>query len=164
MTSRSSRSRTKRLYRCVFTRIRRQLNAAMSAPIASTRPSERLRHAFQSARSLCDDVETDRAATMLGMRRKPGGRCAPHAPDFFRSDHLERVAESGAGFALHLAEHQRPAPADDEVELEAGDPDVLAEDAVAAKAVVPTRSLLCVGARTPRVPGGPLTVRDRKSV
>src|SRR3954447_14256535 len=35
MTSRSSRSRTKRLYDCVLTRISRQLNAAMSTPVAS---------------------------------------------------------------------------------------------------------------------------------
>src|SRR5947208_1702952 len=96
------------------------------------------------------------------MRDEPRGRRAAYAPRFLGRHHLQRIAEPGARFSLYLAEDERSPTADHQVELVAADPDVLAEDAVAAPAVVPTRSLLGVGARTPRVPRGPLTVRGRR--
>src|SRR5439155_16342691 len=81
----------------------------------------------------------DVAAAELGMRREPRCRRLPDAPHLLRVHHLERIAVAVARFALHLAEDERAAPAHDQIELVAADPDVRAEDAVAAQAVVLTR-------------------------
>src|SRR5215212_3608538 len=96
------------------------------------------------------------------MSRDPGGCRATQAAPLLCVHHLERITEPGAGLALHLAEHERLPPADDEIELVASDPDVLAEDAIAAQAVVPPGSALGLCADAPRFPGGPLRVRGRQ--
>src|SRR3954452_4586464 len=83
---------------------------------------------------------------------QPGGCGTSQPAHLLRRDHLQRIAEAVAGLALHLAEHEHRAAPHDEVELVAADPDVLAEDAVRAQPVVPTRSELggVPQARSPR--------------
>ena len=70
------------------------------------------------------------------MGGQPGLGRAPQPPPLLRGDHLERMAERVAAFALDLAEDEPAAAADDQVELVATRPDVRPEDAVAAQAVV----------------------------
>ena len=83
-----------------------------------------------------DDLEP---AVERPTRRVPGEprlRGEPQPPQLLLVDHLERVAEPVAGLALDLAEDEPPAAPDDQVELVAARPDVRAENAVAAQAVV----------------------------
>jgi hypothetical protein len=69
-----------------------------------------------------------------------GGPSEPAA--LLRRHHLERMAEVRGGLAFHLAEDDPPATSDDEVELIASRPDVRAENAITAQAVVTSGSAL----------------------
>ena len=69
-----------------------------------------------------------------------GGTSEPTA--FLRRHHLERMAEIGGRLAFHLAEDDSPASPDDEVELVASRPDVRAENAIPAQAVVTSGAAL----------------------
>src|SRR5439155_19316285 len=100
-----------------------------------------------------DGVEAAVTAAGPGMRSEPRRSSPPHAPDLLGVDHLQRISVAVAGLALHFAERERASAPHDEVQLVAADPDVRAEDAVAAQAVVPTSPLLA------RVPHS--TVRAR---
>lgn len=57
-------------------------------------------------------------------------------------DHRLRRAERWSRLGLDLDEDEPPAAAHDQVELAAGQPEVAAEDAVGAEAVVPERAPL----------------------
>jgi hypothetical protein len=72
----------------------------------------------------------------LGMGSEPGSRGGVHAPRFLRIDHLEWMSEVGTALLLYLDDHDTTAPAEDEVELEAGRTCVRSEKAVAAEPVV----------------------------
>src|SRR6266540_2057526 len=130
--------------------------------IGSTLSSERLLDALQLPRAVGHHVEANGAAAVLAMRRQPGARRTADATHLLRRHHLERIAEARAGLRLHFAEDEVAPAADDQVDLVAAGPDVLAEDAVAAQPVMPARALLSFRARTPRVPGGPPAVRGRR--
>ena len=83
-----------------------------------------------------DDLEP---AFERQKRRVPGQprlRGEPQPPQFLLVDHLERVAEPIAGLPLDLAEDEPTAAPDDQIELVPAGPDIRAEDAVAAQAVV----------------------------
>ena len=82
------------------------------------------------------------------VRGEPRLGRLPQAAHLLRRDHLERIAPLRAAFRLHLAEDDRPAAAQHEVELVAADPDVRRQHAVAAEPVVPQRAPL--GARPDR--------------
>ena len=72
-------------------------------------------------------------------RRVPGKPCfrsEVQTSQLFLVDHLEWVAEPVARLALDLAEHEPPTAPDDQVELVTARPDIRAENAVAAQAVV----------------------------
>ena len=67
-------------------------------------------------------------------------------------DHLERIAVTLARLLLDLAEDNDAAATAEEIDLDAGQADVGAEDSVAAQAVVSARTALGRGAGKP---GGP---------
>jgi hypothetical protein len=69
------------------------------------------------------------------MLHEPCLRGPPQPPLLLQVDHVQRVAEAGAGLLLDLAEHEPPPAAGDDVQLVAAGPDVPAEDPVAAQAV-----------------------------
>src|SRR6476646_12521 len=94
------------------------------------------------------------------MRGEPGLGRAPQAALLLGGGRLERVASARAALGLHLDEREPPAAADDEIELVAADPDVRAEDAIAAQAVVVKRSLLV---RVPQVRPRSCTVSSARS-
>jgi hypothetical protein len=81
------------------------------------------------------DVEANPQAAALGVAREPGLRRVPHPPDLLRVHHLERVAESRPGLALHLAEHEVSAAARDDVELVPADPRIRVENAIGPEPV-----------------------------
>ena len=116
---------------------------------------ERVRDPLELAAALGDDVEPGHAGRVLAdaRRARPWPRGA--AAHLLVGHHLERVSEGGAGLPLHLAEDERTASPDDEVELVAADPDVRTEDAIAADAIVRQRPPLGLRACAPRAPGGP---------
>src|SRR3546814_13605941 len=72
----------------------------------------------------------------LGPEGEPGERGLPDATRLLRPDGLPRVAVAGSGARLHLAEEERPAAADDEVELVASRVGVRVQDPVAAQAEI----------------------------
>src|SRR3954452_18267597 len=119
----------------------------------STPASERLRHALHSPVADRDHVEADGEPRELGPRGEPGLRRAAQSPLLVGGDHLERIAEAGARLLLDLHESQRPPAPNDQVELVARSPDVLAEDLPAAEPVPPRRPPLgCVARPGPRQP------------
>ena len=71
------------------------------------------------------------------MRCEPGLGGALDAPHLLGGDHLEGVAVLRPTFGLDLAEDDRAATAQDEIELEAAEPCVCGQQAVATQPVVP---------------------------
>src|SRR5207237_6468466 len=130
---------------CFFVAIRGGYRRGSSSKLRGGR-SERVGQALDAAVPHGDYVERRRERRELGMRREPGLRGAADAALLLRADHLDRIAEALAELLLHLDEGEPAAAADDEVELVAGDPDVLAEDAVAAQPVPAARERLRFGA------------------
>src|SRR5437899_7751661 len=106
----------------------------------STRRLERLRNSLHAAVAHRDHVEPDGEPPELGTCAEPGLRRATQPPPLLRRHHLERVAEPRALLLLDLDEAKIAAAPDDQVELVAADPDVLAEDLPAPQPVPPHRS------------------------
>src|SRR4051812_1148930 len=109
------------------------------APPGSTVALERLPETLEPAAAERDHVEP---RLQFHQRRICGepGLCSPEqAALLLGGDHLERVAVALARLGLYLAEDELTAAAQNQVELVASDPDVRAQDAVAAQAVVPQR-------------------------
>src|SRR3954469_15453566 len=95
------------------------------------------------------------------MCGKPPFGGAAEATQLLLGHHLERVAKANAALRLHLAEHERATAAGDDVELVATDPDVRAEDAVAAHSIPPR----CAALRSvPRLRGARRRGNPRSSV
>src|SRR6476619_5180179 len=94
----------------------------------STLELERLRHALYATVAHGDHVEADREARELGTRAQPRLGCAAQPPLLLDRHHLERVAAPPALLRFDLDEPERPPASDDQVELVAAGPDVLAED------------------------------------
>lgn len=92
--------------------------------------------ARDAARRDCCDLEAEIELPCLGMTREPALAGAPKPPHLLRANHLERMAVAVARLALDLAEDDRAAPPQDQVELVPARPDVPAEDAVAPEPVV----------------------------
>ncbi len=116
---------------------------------ALRRALERRLDPFQLPRALDDDRRSARrtsrardARRAMPTQRGATGASSPWSPS--RADRRSRHRTCPS-----LDEHERASPPDDEVQLVATGPDVRAEDAVAAQAVVPTRSQL---ARIPQAP------------
>ena len=63
-----------------------------------------------------DDVERDAELTEARVPDEPGFGGPVEPPLLLVVDHLEGAAEPGSGLRLHLAEHQPPPAADDEVQ------------------------------------------------
>ena len=78
-----------------------------------------------------------------------GGTSEPAA--LLRRHHLERMAEVRGRLAFHLAEDDPAATPDDEVKLVAPRPDVRAENAIPAQAVVASGAALEAITDSPRV-------------
>src|SRR5579884_25004 len=139
-------------------RSRSSVAYSSSWPTATERTSlsssERLRHPLEASVADGDDVEADRQPGEVGAGAEPRLRGAAEAPALLGRDHLERVAEPRAALLLHLDEAQRTAAPDDQVELVAAHPDVLAEDLPAAQPVPPHRTPLggAAGARSRQLP------------
>src|SRR5436190_11722447 len=105
-----------------------------SAPV-----SEGLRNPLHAAVADCDHVEADRQSAELRTRREPRLRGAAQTPPLLRRHHLERVSEPRAPLLLDLDEAQIPSTPDDQVELVAAGPDVLAQDPPSPQPVPPHR-------------------------
>src|SRR3954462_1822121 len=114
----------------------------------STLASERLRHALHAAVAHGDHVESDRETGEAGTCAKPRLRSAAPPPPLLGRDHLERVAEPRALLLFDLDEAKGPPAPDDQVELVAAAPDVLAEDPPTAEPIPPHRPPLGGEART----------------
>ena len=81
----------------------------------------------------------DGEAREVGTRAEPRLCRAAQPPLLLGRDHLERVAEPRALLLFDLDEAKSPPAPDDQVELVAAGPDVLAEDPPAAQPVPPHR-------------------------
>jgi hypothetical protein len=79
----------------------------------------------------------------------------PHPPDLLGGDHLERIAEAGAGLALHFAENDGSSAARDDVELVPAGPGVRGEDPVGPQAVPASSPPLSVVPRLVLLSRGP---------
>ena len=108
---------------------------------------ERLLEALEPLAAEGDDVEPQLELHELRVRNQPRFRGSAQAALFLLRHHLEGITVSLSGLRLHLAEDELPPAAKDQVELVASDPDVRAQDAVAAQAVVPQRPPLRRAAR-----------------
>jgi hypothetical protein len=98
---------------------------------------ERIANALDSVGSNGGELEAKLQACVAGVRGQPRRRSPSQPALFLRAHHLQRIAEPRVFLGFDLAEDQRPATADDEVELVAADPGVRFQDAIAAEAVVP---------------------------
>ena len=110
-------------------------SVTLPAPGPASAALERPRQVLEPARAHDHHVEANPQAATFGMAREPGLRGAPHPPDLLGVHHLERIAESRAGLALHLAEHDGSAAAGDDVELVPAGPGVRIENPVGVQAV-----------------------------
>jgi hypothetical protein len=99
--------------------------------------SEGVRNTLHLPFALGDDVELCLAARELGVSGEPRFGSSGDPPHLLPRHHLERVAPIRPALRLHLAEHDRPAATDDEVELVAPRPRIGCQDPVAAQPVMP---------------------------
>src|SRR3954453_5193532 len=106
----------------------------------STLGLERLRNALDAAVADRDYVEADREPGELRPRVEPGFGGAPQPPPLLHPHHLERVPDPRHFLLLDLDEPQGAPAADDQVELVAAGPHVLAEDLPAPQPVPPPRT------------------------
>ena len=104
--------------------------------------SEGVHNAFRLPSALSDDVEPGLTPAEFCVRRQPGLGSPRDPPHLLARDHLERVATLGPALRLHLAEDDRPAAAENEVELVASRPGIRRQDPVPAQPVVPLRPAL----------------------
>src|SRR5262245_17234554 len=118
--------------------------AYSSSCVTATRPDstsrlEGLRNPLDASLTHGDHVEADREPPELWTRVEPGLGGATQAPLLLRRDHLQWVAEPRAPLLLDLDEPQCSSTPDDQIELVAGGPDVLAEDPPPAQPIPPHR-------------------------
>ena len=93
-------------------------------------------HALELAGAHRHDLEPAFELLTRWVPGEPRLRGEPQPSQLLLVDHLERVTEPSAGLPLDLAKDEPPAAPDDQVELVTARPDVRAENAVAAQAVV----------------------------
>src|SRR5712691_690274 len=103
----------------------------------STRRSESLGNAVQPPVPDRHHIEGDAQAACFGMPGEPAFGGPADAPLLLLVDHLEWIPEPVAQLLFDLAEDEPAAAACDHVELIAGHPGVLRQDAVPARAVPP---------------------------
>jgi hypothetical protein len=125
-----------------FSRGKCEALCASPGPRGPGPSSEGVRNTLHLPSALGNDVEADFARAELRVRRQPGFGGMRDAPRLLGGDHLERIAQSRPALRLHLAEDDRPAAADDEVELVASRPGVGRQNPVPAQPVVPERTPL----------------------
>ena len=90
---------------------------------------------LEPAGALDDDVEANPQPSAFGMEREPRLGGMPDTANLLGIHHLEGIAKTWAGLALHLAEDDRAPTPRNHVELVPARPDIRAEDPIGPKAV-----------------------------